>query len=109
MATEKKTTQDPDKARREKILKNVKLGGSLLMYIGSAGLMNPLIKEARQNQSGPMKACSFGAGTILSLGLGSVASKVFNKLVDKTVDFYDDVKPKHKFDLINDEEDEKNA
>lgn len=93
---EKKVTQD--KERREKILKNVKTGGDLLMYIGSAGLMNPLIRDARQDQNGAMKLCSFGAGAILSLGLGSIASKVFNKLVDKTVDFYDDVKPKKKSD-----------
>jgi hypothetical protein len=64
------------------------------MYIGSAGLMSPMIRDARQNQSGPMKICSSGAGTILSLGLGSVATKVFSKVVDKAVDFYDDVKPK---------------
>ena len=83
-----------EKQKRERLLKNVKLGGDLLMYIGSAGLMNPIIRDARVNQSGPMRACSFGAGTILSLGLGSLASKVFNKLVDKTVEFYDDVKPK---------------
>lgn len=103
MATEKKPISQ-DKARREKILKNIKLGGSLLMYIGSAGLMNPIIRDARQNQSGPMKVCSFGAGTVLSLGVGSLASKVFNKLVDKTVDFYDDVKPRHKTNLIEDED-----
>ena len=94
-----------EKQKREKLIKGIKSGGSLLMYIGSAGLMNPIIRDARQNQSGPMKICSFGAGAILSLGLGSLASKCFDKVVDKTFDFYDDVKPKVKKTITEEKED----
>lgn len=63
------------------------------MYIGSAGLMIPLIRKAREQESGVMGICAAGAGTILAIGLGNVASKILEKTVDKVVDFWDDVKP----------------
>ncbi len=80
---------------RDRIVKNIKTGGSMVMYIGSAGLMTPVIRNSQQNQNGAMNICSFGAGAVLSMGLGAVASKMFGKLVDKALDFWDDVKPKH--------------
>lgn len=80
--------------KREKRIQNVKTAGNLMMYIGSAGLLIPMIRNAKQNQNSIMGICATGAGAILSVGLGSVASKVLNKTVDKVVDFWDDVNPK---------------
>lgn len=63
------------------------------MYIGSAGLMTPLIARSRQNQNHILGTCALGAGAILSIGMGKVASKLWHNIVDKVVDFWDDVKP----------------
>lgn len=90
------------KDSRENIIKGVKTGGDILMYIGSAGLMMPQIQRSKENQNGLLGACATGAGAILSVGLGKLASTVFNTVVDKAVDFWDDVKPK-------DEEEETNG
>lgn len=79
--------------RRRKRIQNIKTGGSLMMYIGSAGLMMPMIQKARERQNGVMGLCAAGAGVILSVGLGNVASRIFGKTVDRVVDFWDDVKP----------------
>lgn len=65
-----------------------------MMYIGSAGLLIPMIRNAKQNQNAMMGICATSAGAILSVGLGNLASKVLNKTVDKVVDFWDDVNPK---------------
>ena len=80
--------------KREKRIQNVKTAGDLMMYIGSAGLLIPMIRNAKQNQNSIMGICATGAGAILSVGLGNVASKILNKTVDKVVDFWDDVNPK---------------
>ena len=64
-----------------------------MMYIGSAALMLPCIKKARESQNSIMGLCATGAGAILSVGLGNAASKLFNKTVDKIADFWEDVKP----------------
>jgi hypothetical protein len=63
------------------------------MYIGSAGLMTPIVRNAREQQNGPVSLCSIGAGAVISMGLGALTSKWFGKAVDKVVDFWDDVKP----------------
>lgn len=86
-------TDDRYARRREKRIQNVKTGGDLMMYVGSAALMLPCIKKARENQNSIMGLCATGAGAILSVGLGSAASKLFNKTVDKIADFWEDVKP----------------
>lgn len=82
--------------KKEKWIKNIKTGGSLIMHIGSAGLMIPMIRKSRENQSGVMKACSTGAGAVLAMGMGRVASKILSKVVDKAADFWNDVKPQEK-------------
>ena len=92
VAATSKTTKSKDR-RREKRIHNVKTGGDLMMYVGSAGLMMPMIRKAKESQNGIMGACAVGAGAILSVGLGNIASKILNKTVDKVVDFWDDVKP----------------
>ena len=79
--------------KREKIIKNVKRGGSIVMYIGTAGLISPMVRRARETQNGAMGVCSTGAGVVLSAGVGKLASDIFGKVVDKVVDFWDDVKP----------------
>ena len=66
---------------------------NLMMYVGSAGLMMPLIQKARNQESGVMGICAAGAGLVLAIGIGNVASNILNKTIDKVVDFWDDVKP----------------
>lgn len=92
ITTTYKTEKDIDSRRRRRI-QNVKTGGDLMMYIGSAGLLIPMIRKAKENQNGLMGICATGAGAILSVGLGNVASKIFNKTVDKVSDFWEDAKP----------------
>lgn len=87
------TDRYKSKPRREKRIQNVKTGGDLIMYVGSAGLMIPMIRKAKESQNGIMGVCAAGAGAILSVGLGNIASKILNRTVDKVVDFWDDVKP----------------
>ena len=79
--------------KREKIIKNIKRGGSVVMYIGTAGLVSPIVRRARENQNGAMGVCSTGAGVVLSAGVGKLASDIFCKIVDKVADFWDDIKP----------------
>lgn len=64
------------------------------MYIGTAALAMPVIQKAREKNNGLMGTCALGAGAIISIGLGKMASSIFNRTVDKVVDFIDDVKPK---------------
>lgn len=80
-------------ARRQKRIQNVKTGGDMVMYLGSAGLMMPWMKKSRETQNGIMGLFSTCAGAVISIGLGNIASKIFNKTVDKVADFWDDVKP----------------
>lgn len=80
-------------ARRKKRIKNIKTGGDLMMYVGSAALMSPFIRRAQQEQNGVMGICATCAGAVLTIGMGNVASKILEKTIDKVVDFWDDVKP----------------
>ena len=66
----------------------------MMMYIGSASLVMPFVQKARENHNSIMGTCALGAGVILSVGLGNVASKILNQTIDKAVAFWDDVKPK---------------
>lgn len=79
--------------KRERIIRNVKRGGSVVMYVGTAGLISPMVRKARETQNGAMGICSTGAGVVLSAGIGKLASDIFSKVVDKVADFWDDVKP----------------
>lgn len=88
--TERRERED---RRRQRRIQNVKTGGDLVMYVGSAGLMMPLIQKAKQNQNGIMGLCATGAGAVLSIGLGNIASRILNKTIDKVVDLWDDIKP----------------
>jgi hypothetical protein len=82
------------KLNRDKLVKNVKTGGDILMYVGSAALMMPQIQKSKENQNALLGAAATGTGIILAAGLGSLASSVLNKAVDKVINFWDDVKPK---------------
>lgn len=66
------------------------------MYVGSAALMMPQIHKAKENQNGILGFCAVSAGTILAAGLGSLACKFLDKIIDKGVNFIDDVKPKER-------------
>lgn len=80
------------KDRDKKRIQNVKTGGHIAMYIGAAGLMMPQIQKSRESNA-VIRFCSLGAGALLSVGLGKLASKIFDQTVDKAIDFWDDVKP----------------
>ena len=92
-ATTPASRTDKYEARRKKRIQNVKAGGDMMMYIGSAGLMIPMIRKAKESQNGIMGACAMGAGAVLAIGLGNVATKILNRTIDKAVDFWEDVKP----------------
>ena len=79
--------------KRKKRIQNVKTGGDMMMYIGSAGLIIPMIRKAKESQNSIMGTCAMGAGAVLAIGLGNVASKILNKTIDKAADFWEDVKP----------------
>ena len=79
--------------RRKRRIRNAKVAGDTMMYIGCAGMMQPFIQRARQEQNGVMRTCITGAGIVLSLGAGRLASNILEKTIDKCVSFWDDVKP----------------
>lgn len=86
-------------ADRNKIVENIKKGGSLAIYIGTATLMKPLITKNQEERNAVGKVCAIGAGTVISCGISSYASKFFGKMVDTVANFIDDVKkPKNKED-----------
>lgn len=76
----------------DKLLKNIKTGGSMALYIGTASIINSIVKEKTQDKSAISKACSLFSGTVISCGISSLASKCFNGIVDKVADFMYDVK-----------------
>lgn len=79
------------------IVKNIKTGGSMAIYIGTASIMKPIIKQHNQERNAVTKLCSVVSGTVISCGVSHIASKWFGKMVDKVADFIDDVKhPKKK-------------
>lgn len=81
---------------KEKIIKDV---GNMAIYVGTASIIKPIIKQYNQNRNPITKVCSTFTGVVISLGVSHVASKWFNKIVDKVGKFVDDVKsPKKKED-----------
>lgn len=84
-------------ADREKVISNIKTGGSMAIYVGTASIIKPIIKEHNENRNALTKVCSIVSGTVISCGVSHVASRWFGKIVDKVADFVDDVrKPKKK-------------
>lgn len=84
-------------ANKEKLVNNIKTGGSMAIYVGTASIMKPIIKEHNQERNAMTKLCSVVSGTVISCGISHIASKWFGKIVDKVADFIDDVKsPKKK-------------
>lgn len=87
--------------KREKIIKNVKRGGSVMVYVGTANLLRPMIARAREDQNGAMQACTLFGGAILSIGIARKATEWMNTAIDRVVEFIDDVKPKKKEEAPN--------
>lgn len=83
---------------RNSIIKSIKDGGSLVIYVGTASLMKPYITRDNEERSVVGKVCSTASGAVISLGVANFASKVFGKIVDEVVDFVNDIhkKPKPK-------------
>lgn len=89
-------------ADRNKIIENIKKGGSLAIYVGTASLMKPIITNGNENRSAVSKVCAVGTGAVISCGISSYASKFFAKMVDTVADFIDDVKPKKNSEVTAD-------
>ena len=84
-------------ADKAKIVNNIKTGGSMAIYIGTASIIKPIITEHNQERNAVTKFCSVVSGTVISCGVSHIASKWFGKLVDKVYSFVDDVRnPKEK-------------
>lgn len=77
---------------KSSLIKNIKSGGSLAIYLGTASIIKPIIKEHNQERNSVMKLCSVVSGTVISCGVSHIASKWFGKIVDKVAYFFDDVK-----------------
>lgn len=74
------------------IIKNIKTGGSMAIYVGTASIIKPIIREHNKDRNAVTKVCSVFSGTVISCGISHIASKWFGKLVDKVADFIEDVK-----------------
>ena len=84
-------------ADRERIAESIKTAGSMAIYVGTASIMKPIIKEHNQDRNAVTKVCSVVSGTVISCGISHVASKWFGKIVDKVYLFINDIKnPKTK-------------
>lgn len=84
---------------KDNLVNNIKTGGSMAIYIGTASIIKPIIKEHNKDRNPLTKCCSIISGTVISCGVSHIASKWFGTIVDKVADFVDDVKhPKAKGD-----------
>ena len=83
-------------ADRKKLVRDIKTGGSMAIYIGTASILRPFIKQQNQGKGGFTKLCSIFSGTVISCGISAIASKWFGNVVDKVAEFVDDVNPEPK-------------
>lgn len=91
-------------ASRDKIVKKIKDGGALIIYVGTASLMKPYITKDNAERSAVGKVCSIASGATISIGVAGYASRIFNKVVDEVVEFIDDIrKPKSEVKTGGDE------
>lgn len=83
---------------KDNLVKNIKTGGSMAIYIGTASIIKPIINKNNHERNLLTKMCSVVSGTVISCGISHMASKWFGNIVDKVADFIDDVKgnPKEK-------------
>ncbi len=81
---------------RKEMIDIVKKSGNVMVYVGTANLMRPIINKAREDQNGAMQACTILGGAVISFGIAKKASEWMNMAIDKFIDFIDDVKPKRK-------------
>lgn len=79
---------------KNKLIKSIKDGGSLVIYVGTASLMKPYIVRDNDERSIVGKVCSTASGTVISLGVANFASKVFGKIVDEVSEFIADIRKK---------------
>lgn len=88
---------------KSSMVRNIKTGGSMAIYIGTASIIKPYIKQHNQDRNAVTKLCSIVSGTVISCGVSHVASKWFGNIVDKIADFIEDVKtpPKKKENNTN--------
>lgn len=75
---------------KDKISKNIKNGGSVAIYIGTASIVKPIVKRHQIERNPFSQICSTFAGTVISCGISSVASKWFGTAVDKVINTLDE-------------------
>ena len=46
------------------IIKNIKTGGSMAIYVGTASIMKPIIREHNKDRNAVTKVCSVFSGTV---------------------------------------------
>lgn len=83
-------------ADKNKIIKRIKDGGALVIYIGTASLMKPYIIRDNEDRSSVGKVCSTASGIAISFGIAEFANKAFNKIVDEVAKFINDISPQSK-------------
>lgn len=81
-------------ADKNKIVKSIKDGGALVIYVGTASLMKPYIVRDNDERSSVGKVCGTVAGAAASFGIAEFACRAFNKIVDEVTEFVDDIRGK---------------
>ena len=86
--------EEPSKDRRQRRIQNGKTCGHFARHIGSALIMTKMIQPVREKHNSLANACIVGAGAMLSIMCGNAASKQLDKIIDKSVEFFDDINPR---------------
>lgn len=86
---------------RSKLIKNIKAGADLAMYIGAAGLMGPIMRKAQENHNPAMNLCIFASTSVLTLGIGKIAGGWVEKTIDDIAAFIEEVKAPKKEETDN--------
>lgn len=74
-------------ADRGKIIKDIKTGGNLAIYIGVPSVVTPIVKERTRDSTPISRICAGFSGMVVSLGISAIAAEWFNTAVDKVADF----------------------
>lgn len=81
-------------ADKNTIIKRIKDGGALVIYVGTASLMKPYITRDNDERSAVGKVCGTVAGTAASFGIAEFACRAYNRIVDEISEFIGDISGK---------------
>ncbi len=74
-------------ANKDKILKDIKNGGNMAIYIGVPTIVSSAVKERTRELSPISRICAGFSGIVVSLGVSALACDWFNSAVDKVSSF----------------------